>query len=178
MCARALRYCSMCTMSQMVAQQVCGEGCYTQSRPFGRLDLREVCGERHRCSTCTAFGAQLQISSCRCLPGANGQNRWNSADARHSVGSEHARLCCADWLKEAAMVQMHRILRQGRKRTLQDHLSHIHKNWKVNSPNSPWSIPSRDKEIDRMGIARRVTYVSTARSALITPRVMCLPLGW
>jgi hypothetical protein len=88
MCARALRYCSMCTMSQMVAQQVCGEGCYTQSRPFGRLDLREVCGERHRCSTCTAFGAQLQISSCRCLSGANAQNRWNSADARHKAAKE------------------------------------------------------------------------------------------
>ena len=59
----ALRYCSMCTMSQLVAQQVCGESRYTQWRPFGSLDLWEVCGERHRCSTCTAFGAQLQISS-------------------------------------------------------------------------------------------------------------------
>jgi hypothetical protein len=125
--------------------------------------------QTHRCyGHCPAI-TNIDVSSCKNLT----NDRWSAPSTVHGQGQR--RIC------SGSKIQLARTVARGRKRTLQDHLSHIHKNWKVNSPNSPnspWSIPSRDKEIDRMGIARRVTYVSTARSALITPRVMCLPLGW
>ena len=39
----AVRYCSVCSMSQVVAQHLFGEASYTKRRPIGRLDLRGVC---------------------------------------------------------------------------------------------------------------------------------------
>ena len=73
----AVRYCSVCSMSRLVAQHLSGKGSYTQRRPIGRLDLREVCssndggaattsrggGQRLSHSIRTTFGSQLQISA-------------------------------------------------------------------------------------------------------------------